>query len=185
MLLHLLPGLDLPPTLPLRGAHMGAWLADVAGVAPGAPRQAPSQNPARNLGQCGGGLPPSVRCGLEAALLSAVAAARGVPLASLLSGDRVSGSQEAASLFGTDEARGLDEAACSLPAAAVNGLIACEGASACAAEAACLVAQGFTTLKMKVRVLQPYFFSCPSPTIVHLLVHTGCAGCAEAPSRSC
>ena len=158
VLLHLLPGLDLPPTLPLLGGHMGAWLAGVAGTAPGAPRQTLGKNPTKGLGQGGGGLPPSVRCGLEAALLSAIAAVRGVPLASLLGGGRLPGYREAAGLSGAGEAAGPGETARGPPAVAVNGLVACEGASACAAEAARLVAQGFTTLKMKVWTL---LWGCP------------------------
>ena len=74
VLLHCLPGLDLPPTLPLLGGHMGAWLAGAVGLALGVPRQTLPQNPIKGLSQ---GLPPSVTCGLEAALLSAIAAARG------------------------------------------------------------------------------------------------------------
>ena len=197
MLLHLLPGLDLPPTLPLLGGHVGAWLAGVAGVAPDAARQTLSHYPTKGLGRAGGGLPPSVRCGLEAALLSAMATACGTSLASLLRGGRVSGSHAAAGLSAADEAggpggpaggRGAAERGTAgslaatmagegrhggapswgpmgpgLPAVAVNGLVACEGASACAAEAARLVAQGFTTLKIKVRTLPS---GCPSPCAV-------------------
>ena len=176
VLLHRLPGLDLPPTLPLLGGHVGTWLAGAAGLAPGAPRQALGRNPAKGLGQGGGGLPPSVRCGLEAALLSAVAAARGVPLASLLGGDRVLGYHEPAGLRGADEATGPGETARGAPAVAVNGLVACEGASACAAEAARLVAQGFTTLKIKVGTLHR---GCPFALCSAPAHRTGSAGCEE------
>jgi len=162
VLLHRLPTLTLPYTLPLLGGRMRAWLAGAADLAGG-------------LGGGGGpagsgeGLPPSVRCALEAAALSALAAARGVPLAEMLLGGGELGMQHvhthparrpAASPAGGVSLgqQGGDEPggdgggpACSEPAVAVNGLVAAEGAAACAAEAAALAAAGFTTLKIKAR----------------------------------
>lgn len=203
-LLPLLPGLALPATLPLLGGQLRAWLAGVAGLIP-SPN--PGQNPRTDCSSSqgpGGGLFPSLRCGLEAALLSAVAAARGVPLAALLGGGglyaggarphRGTGSPDMSGrdpggnpgwgfpggrALGTDvpdqatigasaaaagfsegpESNGPSSPSCSSswalrscgePGAAVNGLLDCQGASACAAEAARLVASGFTTLKIKV-----------------------------------
>ncbi len=164
VLLHRLPTLTLPYTLPLLGGRMRAWLAGAADLAGG-------------LGGGGGpagsgeGLPPSVRCALEAAALSALAAARGVPLAEMLLGGGELGMQHvhthparrpAASPAGGASLgqRGGDEPggdgggpAFSEPAVAVNGLVAAEGAAACAAEAAALAAAGFTTLKIKARPL--------------------------------
>ena len=82
---------------------------------------------------------PSVRCGLEGALLTALAQAHHLPLASLL------GRQAAKSEPSADTAD-MDSAVL------VNCLLDCTGdAEACQQEAAGLVAQGFTALKAKVQ----------------------------------
>jgi len=162
VLLHRLPTLTLPYTLPLLGGRMRAWLAGAADLVD---ELGGGGDPAES----GEGLPPSVRCALEAAALSALAAARGAPLAEALLGggglrlqhvhtiparrpatiaaDGTSVGQQGGDGSGGDGGG----PACSEPAVAVKGLGAAAGAAAFAAEAAALAAAGFTTLKIKAR----------------------------------
>ncbi len=87
-----------------------------------------------SLGWAAGSMLPSVRCGLEGALLSALADARCLPLHALLAG-------------------------CPLPSAggpagtAVNALLHCQGSpEERAQEAKRWVSQGYKTLKIKVEM---------------------------------
>jgi isochorismate synthase/2-succinyl-5-enolpyruvyl-6-hydroxy-3-cyclohexene-1-carboxylate synthase/2-succinyl-6-hydroxy-2,4-cyclohexadiene-1-carboxylate synthase/O-succinylbenzoate synthase len=120
-LCELLVGVTVPMSTALLGGRFAAWLARGVGV------------PAE-------GLLPSVRCGLEAALLSALASPAGGSLAKVLNA----------------AAGGSCSSLPSRPAlgpggAAVNALLDCRGGpAAAAAEAESLVAAGFTTLKLKV-----------------------------------
>ena len=89
-----------------------------------------------SLGWAAGSMLPSVRCGLEGALLSALADARRLPLHALLAG-------------------------CPLPTAgcptgtAVNALLHCQGTpEERVQEAERLVRQGHKTLKIKVPYLE-------------------------------
>jgi isochorismate synthase/2-succinyl-5-enolpyruvyl-6-hydroxy-3-cyclohexene-1-carboxylate synthase/2-succinyl-6-hydroxy-2,4-cyclohexadiene-1-carboxylate synthase/O-succinylbenzoate synthase len=109
-------GVSVPLKVALLGGRLGSWLRRGLGV-----------EPARLL--------PSVRCGLEAALLSALAQHRGASLAHLLAGCPPA------------------DAAAQLPqAAAVNGLLDCQGSpEEAAAEAAALLAHHpLSALKIKV-----------------------------------
>ena len=83
---------------------------------------------------------PSVRCGLEGALLTALAQAHSMPLASLLQGREASPHPApAAQLAQPDEA------------VLVNGLLDCgSDVEACTQAALHMVAQGYTALKIKV-----------------------------------
>ena len=83
---------------------------------------------------------PSVRCGLEGALLTALAQAHSMPLASLLQGQQAAPHHaSAADLAQPDEA------------VLVNGLLDCgSDVEACTQEALHMVAQGYTALKIKV-----------------------------------
>ena len=98
-----------------------------------------------SLGWAVGTMLPSVRCGLEGALLSALADARHLPLHTLLAG-------------------------CPLPSAnspagtAVNGLLNCQGnPEERAQEAKHLVSQGYKTLKIKV-YMRSLLLSCIKQT---------------------
>jgi hypothetical protein len=117
----------------------------------------------RGVGIQVAGLLPSVRCGLEAALLSALAAAAGgAPLAALLSP-----AEAAVHLSAT--ARVTSDAAGSIE---VCGLVdSFPSAEATAAAAVQLVQQGHTTLKLKVieRAQPPCTMKC-SP------IHQGACG---------
>ena len=87
-----------------------------------------------SLGWASGSMLPSVRCGLEGALLSALADARRLPLHTLLAGCPV---PSAGSPSGT----------------AVNALLHCQGTpEERAGEAKHLVSQGYKTLKIKVKM---------------------------------
>ena len=93
-----------------------------------------------SLGWAAGSMLPSVRCGLEGALLSALADARRLPLHTLLAG-------------------------CPLPSAgsptgtAVNALLHCQGTpKERAEEAKHLVCQGYKTLKIKVKTMNVFLF---------------------------
>ena len=102
----------VPPTTPLLGGRLAAWMQHSLGLDPAL-------------------LLPSVRCGLEAAQLSALAACHGLTLAQLLAGP----------------------AAAALPAVAgVNGLLDCQGTpeQAAAEAAALMAAQPYAALKLKV-----------------------------------
>eukprot|EP00887_Chlorella_sp_A99_P005642 scaffold1.g5642.t1 len=104
----------VPLTVALLEGRFLRWLEACVGIAPGS-------------------LLPSVRSGLEAAVLAALAAHRGVPLERLL---LASGAPEAPAPT----------------AVTVNGLLDCQGTpEESAAEAAALVARhGYTALKLKV-----------------------------------
>lgn len=110
------------------------------------------------VGVAAAGLLPSVRCGLEAALLSALAAAAGgTSLAALLEPsdtrpNAAAAPQPAGHGVGSALA-GLESGGGALDVAgiAVCGLVdSCETPEATAAAAAALVQQGYTTLKLKV-----------------------------------
>jgi len=83
---------------------------------------------------------PSVRCGLEGALLTALAQAHNMPLTHLLNRRQAAAMQPSSK--GTAEP---------VEAVIVNGLLDC-GADieACKQEALNMVGQGFTALKIKV-----------------------------------
>ena len=104
------------------------------------------------LGMHPSGIHPSVRCGLEGALLTALSAARGQSLASLLSAaapDMPSRRPDSHSGLKADTPGGSGVV---FSGVEVNGLLACAGPpQECAAEAAAMAARGFRTLKMKVR----------------------------------
>ena len=106
------------------------------------------------LGVHPSGVHPSVRCGLEGALLTALASARGQSLASLLGAaapDTPDGGPDNFSPSEADLAAGSGVTSCG--SVAVNGLLDCAGKpQECAAEAATMAARGFRTLKMKVRL---------------------------------
>lgn len=106
----------LPLTAALLGGRLSAWLEAGLGVLPAS-------------------LLPSVRGGLEAALLSAVTQHQGLSMAQLLCGAALQGGAAPLS-----------------PAVAVNGLLDCQGTPAeAAAEAAALLRrQPFAALKIKV-----------------------------------
>ena len=85
---------------------------------------------------------PSARCALEAALLSAVAESHSTSLAQLLTG--LDCANQAGREQGAEQGRG--------DRVAISGLLSSQGpAEECADEAQGLVAQGFQTLKVKVR----------------------------------
>lgn len=111
----------------------------------------------RGVGVQAAGLLPSVRCGLEAALLSALAAAAGgAPLAALLSPAEPA-VHESAAVLNTSDAAGSIQ---------VCGLVdSFPSAEATAAAAVQLVRQGHTNLKLKVidRAQPPSTSTC-SPT---------------------
>ena len=128
LLCELLSGgqLRVPLTVALLGGRFSRWLEESAGLSLSA-------------------LHPSVRCGLEVAVLSALAALRGVPLSQLLATAAGSAASEALAAAAADgAARG--------GATAINGLLDCQGSpEQAAADAAALVRQhGFTCLKLKV-----------------------------------
>lgn len=110
----------MPLTAALLGGRFSSWLERGLGVSPAS-------------------LLPSVRSGLEAALLSAVAQHRGLSVAELLTG----------SLCGPLGASGAAQLA---PAVAVNGLLDCQGTpEEAAAEAVALLrSRPFAALKVKV-----------------------------------
>ncbi len=138
---------------------MGEWLHDVAGVDTAT-------------------LLPSVRCGVEAALLSALGAAAGMFLAEVLGAkhetefpasdgpaalggspvsgggrERADGGSLATEVHGTQLVGRLGAGVGG--SVGVSGLVdSCESAAATAAAAVALVRQGYTTLKLKV---------CPLP----------------------
>lgn len=90
-----------------------------------------------NLGWAVGSMLPSVRSGLEGALLSALADARGVPLHALLAGCPLP--------------TALAPAAHNSTGVAVNALLHSQGTpEERAAEAKHMVSQGYSTLKIKV-----------------------------------
>ncbi len=96
------------------------------------------------------GMHPSVRCGLEACLLTALAAARGQSLAALLSAC----APAQASMERTD----CPEPVPGRPdhTVAINGLLDCAGTpDECAVEAAAMAARGFSALKLKVTNPKP------------------------------
>ena len=91
-----------------------------------------------NLGWAVGSMLPSVCSGLEGALLSALADARGVPLHALLAGCPLP--------------TVLEPGAHGLTGVAVNALLHSQGfPEERAAEAKHMVSQGYSTLKIKVR----------------------------------
>jgi isochorismate synthase/2-succinyl-5-enolpyruvyl-6-hydroxy-3-cyclohexene-1-carboxylate synthase/2-succinyl-6-hydroxy-2,4-cyclohexadiene-1-carboxylate synthase/O-succinylbenzoate synthase len=112
--------LSVPLTVSLLGGRMSLWLRDRLGVAPES-------------------LLPSVRCGLEAALLSALAQHQGLSLAQLLAGSVALTAGQPAG----QQPR---------PAVSLNGLLDCQGSPAeAAAEAAQLLNKHpYSTLKIKV-----------------------------------
>ena len=92
---------------------------------------------------------PSVRCGLEGALLTALAKAQKLTLAKLLSSSAPATTPQNEA---TDTGR----------AVLVNGLLDCDGdIEACRQEAADLVAQGYTALKLKVLISKSGCHSLP------------------------
>lgn len=111
--------------------RISGWLQDTVGFHPSA-------------------LHPSVRCGLEGALLTALAAARGQTLAGLLTGGAAPVDQ---SSLGRERHLDFERGAPAEAAVAVNGLLDCAGAPEdCAAEAAALAERGFSAVKMKVKM---------------------------------
>ena len=85
---------------------------------------------------------PSVRCGLEGALLTALAQAHSLALSNLLLPSRVVSAQR------HTECRQQEEAVL------VNVLLDCDGSvEGCVAQACRLVSQGYTALKLKVVAL--------------------------------
>ena len=107
------------PCILLPQGRISAWIEDCVGIHPG-------------------NVYPSVRCGLEGALLSALAQAHGVPFSSLLQGGQAGAPKAAA------------KSCLQAEAVLVNGLLECQGSiEACIAEAHNLVAQGYTALKLK------------------------------------
>ncbi|GLC45490.1 hypothetical protein PLESTM_001741500 [Pleodorina starrii] len=130
----LLPGVPVPPSLALLGGRLAAWLSATAGLDLHTPA---SHTP---------WLAPSVRFGLESALLSALAGALRVTLAELLAPPGQAAATAAA-------------AGGAAPAGAVllNGLVSppvsgddAADAAAAAAAAAALVSEGCTAVKVKV-----------------------------------
>lgn len=122
---ELLRGATPPAALPLLGSGaFGSWLRAGLGVPPEA-------------------LLPSARAALECALLSALAAARGCPLADLIAGGGAAGAAAATQTHpptaGRREVR-------------LNALLAASAGppAAAAAEAAALAAAGFGAIKVKV-----------------------------------
>lgn len=111
---------------------MQEWLRDSLGVDPAA-------------------LHPSVRCGLEAALLTALAHSRGQSLAQALGNDSspASAAQSSPSVSQPSAGGGTRDGGA---AVAVNGLLGGEGGpEVVAAQAVQLAQRGFTTIKIKVR----------------------------------
>lgn len=82
---------------------------------------------------------PSVRCGLEGALLTALAQAQGLPLSQLLLPSAVDQTQP--QVLGSPQHDKL---------VSVNALLDCHGSiEGCVAEACQLVLQGYSALKLK------------------------------------
>ena len=98
---------------------------------------------------------PSVRCGLEGAILTALAKAHKLTLVELLS------SQAPTSASPDENGKTV----------LVNGLLECAGdIAACRQEAADLVAQGYTALKIKVHISKLMNHTCVSYIATFALV---------------
>jgi isochorismate synthase/2-succinyl-5-enolpyruvyl-6-hydroxy-3-cyclohexene-1-carboxylate synthase/2-succinyl-6-hydroxy-2,4-cyclohexadiene-1-carboxylate synthase/O-succinylbenzoate synthase len=123
LLCTLLRGVVLPPMAAMLGGRLGAWLEASVGLGPSS-------------------LLPSVRAGLEQAVLSALAAAAHRPIAAIL----------AASTGLSHSSREAAELETGGGAVALNALLDCQGSSPeeAAGEAAKLVEQGFQAIKIKV-----------------------------------
>ena len=137
-------GVRVTLTAALLGGRLGAWLQHGLGLAPAS-------------------LLPSVRCGLEAALLSALAQHQGTCLAQLLAGP----------------------SAILAPAAGVNGLLDCQGTpEEAAAEAAALLRrQPYAALKVKVGRRQSPLEDAAALLAIRQAVGPGVALRADANRR--
>ncbi|GIL93104.1 hypothetical protein Vretifemale_20563 [Volvox reticuliferus] len=127
----LLDGVTVPPSLALLGGRLGAWLGARVGLDPT-------------------WLLPSVRFGLECALLSALAAALKVPLADLIAPPPSPSPSSTSS-------SSIPHSLSSREAVLLNGLISppvsgddAADAAAAATAALRLVAEGYTAIKVKV-----------------------------------
>ncbi|DBA90081.1 TPA: hypothetical protein ACH3X1_003400 [Trebouxia sp. C0004] len=117
---HAVKGVEVPFALSMMQGRISSWIKHKVGLDPA-------------------NLYPSVRCGLEGALLTTLAQAHNIPLAKLLHGQDAPLPSTSAHLAQPPDA------------VLVNGLLDwCDTIEACTQEALDMVAQGYSALKIKV-----------------------------------